>query len=213
MTARSDYLVVTLTALTLATAGCGNWQGKSSDPPARRAPVEETGFALRGMDGSVWESACIAGSEKKESARIVWTMADLTMEKLTSYFHGTDCAAAGMYAQRGIGYEQVRVSDHSDRIAGSLRVRSRVTAVTFAPTEEAFAATMNAESAYGFTDWTTSVFKDVSGLTWESGSQAEPKKGKSLSLVYKIEGDTMWFAWNNPDGSWYFDTNEPFFRQ
>lgn len=196
-----------------STSACGYWRGESSDRPTRQPPAEETGFALRGMNDTDWESTCIAGGETKDSARIAWNFADRTMSKLTSYYHGASCAESELYAQRGVAYEQVRISDHGARFADSFRIKSRLVAVTFAPMRPDFATSMNAETAYGSNDWSAGTFKPVTGLVWESGSAAEPKKGKAFSLIYKIEQDTMYFAYTKPDGTFYYELAEPFHRK
>lgn len=188
-------------------SACGNSEDTSSRPKPR--PI--IGFSLSGLNDSIWKSGCMVG-EDGNSAVVTYTFGDRTLEKVSSDFRGTECAATELRFERIASYKDVSVTNYAAILANSFRARGLLNAVTFTSKHDDFTAELNAANAYQTSSWKTNVPRDVSGLKFDNKSQAHAPQGSVLNVLYSIENDDLYFGYYAADGSLYLDKDDPYTR-
>lgn len=196
--------VIGLVSLFALTA-CGSGKSKKeARPPQNDGTGASTGFDLQGMGASTWLSSCVSSSDEKTSAIIGYQMEDVRMARTTKVFDGATCAAEEFYAIKVTTYNETRISD-TNEVPGGKLIKSFFGSVTFSPEKDSFTASLNETAVYGFKEWVTKTPKDVSGLKYGVETKAEWIAGKGIEMIYKVEGDKLFFAYFDDNNAPYFD--------
>jgi len=199
--------------ITLLSCGQDSGSGKQDTrPPQHDGSGASTGFDLQGLGSSTWLSSCQVSPDSKTSALIGFQLEDTRMARSAKFFDQDSCADSEIYAIKVSTYNEIRVSD-TNEITGGKLIKTFFGTMTLSPEQDSYAATLNKTAAYGFNDWATNVSKDVTGLAYNSESKPEWNAGKAIELIYKIEGNKLFFANFDSNDAPYFDEKMAFIKQ
>lgn len=199
--------------IVFALTSCGSDKAKNeARPPQQNSSGTSTGFDLQGMGASTWLSSCLVSKDTLTSAIVGYQMEDTRMSRSTKVFYNDSCAANDLYAIKVATYNETRITD-TNEVAGGKLIKSFFGSMTFSPEQDAFTATLNETSVYGFKDWVTKSAKDVTGLKYDAETKAEWSAGKPIELIYKLEGEKLFFAYFDNNDQPYFDETVFFTKQ